>query len=93
MLDWLPDVIEHLQLVQFGDGRHSPMGEMNRCLLGDGCIPLRKIYDTLAEQGYAGPIEVELLGEDIDSISYDSVLDHARDYFETLDARFVQGLG
>jgi sugar phosphate isomerase/epimerase len=79
---WLPDVIPHLHLVQLGDAKHSPLGEMNRCLLGDGCVPLHTILATLAEHRYEGPMEVELIGEDVEPLSYDEILDHARAFID-----------
>ncbi len=79
---WLPDVIPHLHLVQLGDARHSPLGEMNRCLLGEGCVPLQAILETLAEHGYTGPLEVELIGEDVEPLSYDEILDHTRAFID-----------
>lgn len=79
---WLPEIIPHLHLVQLGDARHSPLGEMNRCLLGEGCVPLRTILATLREHQYDGPLEVELIGEDVETISYDELLDHTRDYID-----------
>jgi sugar phosphate isomerase/epimerase len=79
---WLPDVIPHLHLVQLGDAKHSPLGEMNRCLLGQGCVPLQTILGTLAEYGYEGPMEVELIGEDVETLSYEEILDHTREYIE-----------
>ncbi|EMI16860.1 Xylose isomerase domain-containing protein TIM barrel [Rhodopirellula maiorica SM1] len=81
---WLPDVVPHLHLVQLGDARHSPLGEMNRCLLGEGCVPLRTILETLREHRYAGPLEVELIGEDVETHSYDEILDHARNFFDRM---------
>lgn len=79
---WLPDIIPHLHLVQLGDARHSPLGEMNRCLLGDGSVPLHAILETLHDHGYQGPLEVELIGEDVETISYDQLLDHTRGFIE-----------
>jgi len=76
----LPDVVPHLNLLQLGDGRHSPLGEMNRCLLGEGCVPLGDITQQVIEAGYEGPIEVEVLGEDVESMRYEAILDHAADY-------------
>lgn len=81
---WLPDVVPHLHLVQFGDGKHSPMGEMNRCLLGEGSVPIRTIYETLCEHGYDGPMEAEVIGEDVESIPYDEMLGHTREFFDRL---------
>lgn len=77
---WLPDILGHVNLVQLGDARHSPVGEMNRCLLGSGCVPLQRILATLDEHGYSGPLEVEVIGEDVESLTYDQLLDHTRDY-------------
>lgn len=83
-VQWLPDVIPHLHLVQLGDARHSPLGEMNRCLLGEGCVPLTEIYDTLWSHKYEGPFEVELIGEDVEQVSYDELLDHTRDFIDRM---------
>jgi len=84
---WLPDVVPHLQLVQLGDARHCPLGEMNRCLLGNGCVPLSTILQTLAEYAYHGPFEVELIGEDVEPLPYEEVLDHTRGYVDTMFGR------
>ncbi len=84
VMGWLPDVIPHLHLVQWGDGKHSPIGEMNRCLLGEGSVPLRTIFETLAKHGYDGPMEVELIGEDVESIPYEDMLDHTRSFVDRM---------
>ena len=84
---WLPEIIPHLHLVQLGDARHSPLGEMNRCLLGDGSVPLHTILGTLRDHDYQGPLEVELIGEDVETISYDQLLDHTRDFIDRTWAR------
>ncbi len=77
LADWLPDVIPYLQLVQLGDARHSPLGEMNRCLLGDGNVPIKQIIELLAAGGYDRWLEVELLGADVERLEYEEVLDHS----------------
>lgn len=79
---WLPDVIPHLHLVQLGDARHSPLGEMNRCLLGEGSVPVATILQTLTENGYRGAYEVELIGEDVELIPYEEMLDHTRHFVD-----------
>lgn len=79
---WLPDAIPHLHLVQLGDARHSPLGEMNRCLLGQGCVPLSTILGTLADHGYHGAFEIELIGEDVELIPYEEMLDHTRRFVD-----------
>ena len=82
VVGWLPDVVPHLHLVQLGDARHSPLGEMNRCLLGDGCVPLQTILQTLAAHDYQGPLEIEVIGEDVEPLSYEEILDHSRQFVE-----------
>ncbi|OYP35426.1 sugar phosphate isomerase/epimerase family protein [Rhodopirellula sp. MGV] len=82
------DYAPYINLVQLGDGRHSPNGEMNRCLLGEGRIPLMELMDLLVRHSYQGAVEVELIGEDIEHIGYDEVLDHTRQFLsQTLPLR------
>jgi len=82
ILRWLPDVVPHLRLVQLGDARHSPLGEMNRCLLGEGCVPIMPILQTLQDHRYSGPIEVELLGEDVETYANEELLDHTKRFMD-----------
>lgn len=83
VLQWLPRVMDHLQLVQLGDCRHSPLGEMNRCLLGEGRVPIPEILETLQTGGYDGWIEIELLGQDVELLDYETVLDHSLAYLNS----------
>lgn len=83
-MTWLPDIGPYLNLIQLGDGRHSPMGEMNRCLLGEGRVPLGAMLKELLDAGYTGPIEVELLGEDVEPIDYQTMLKHTREYLDMM---------
>ena len=74
----IPQLAPHIALVQLGDARQPPRGEQNRCRLGDGNLPLRNIVDALKAAGYDGYYDVELLGEDVESCGYPSLLDHAK---------------
>jgi sugar phosphate isomerase/epimerase len=89
VMRWLPHVAPHVQLLQLGDGRHSPLGEMNRCLLGEGCVPIDAISHVLLDQGYMGPIEAEVIGEDVEPLEYDMVLAHTRTYLDQLTSSKV----
>ncbi|MEM6690106.1 MAG: sugar phosphate isomerase/epimerase family protein [Planctomycetota bacterium] len=88
-LRWLPEVLPYVRLVQFGDGRHTPLGEMNRCLLGEGCIDLQSFYQKLHELGFDGPIEVELIGEDLEELSYESILKTSHEFFGEMKLSLV----
>lgn len=66
----LANLLPRLALVQLGDASEPPRGEQNRCLLGDGQVPLQKRIAELEQLGYNGFYEVELRGEDVESFSY-----------------------
>jgi sugar phosphate isomerase/epimerase len=74
LFERLQDVIPRLALVQLGDGREPPRGEPDRCLLGEGTIPLREIVHRLTAEGYHGYFEIELMGEEIEAADYRDVL-------------------
>lgn len=84
ILDWLPDIVRHIRIVQLGDGKHLPLGEQNRCLLGDGRVPLREIIATLLAAGYDGYIEAEVIGEEVEHLPYEHVLAHTHRYLTSL---------
>jgi len=81
LLDRMPRLVPLLALVQLGDGRQPPQGEPNRCLLGEGSIPLRDIVARLTAAGYDGYFEVELMGEEIEALDYCDVLKSSRQTF------------
>jgi sugar phosphate isomerase/epimerase len=78
VLAWLPDIIPYIHLVQLGDSKHAPMGEQNRCLLGQGNLPLPQIVQLLTKHLYDGYLEIELLGEELESIDYNTVLESSK---------------
>jgi len=78
------EFVDWVVLVQLGDGRRPPTGEQSRCLLGEGVIPLREIVQALVASGYDGFFDVELLGEEIETVDYASLLEHAKQAFAQL---------
>lgn len=80
-VDRIASIIDHIGLVQLGDGHDPPRGEQNRCRLGDGCIPLVDIVRTLDSGGYRGFYEVKLLGEDVEPFTYHELIHHAKSVF------------
>ena len=60
--------------MQLGDARQPPTGEVNRCPLGQGILPLRQIVARLTAAGYRRLYEVELMGEEIESCDYRELL-------------------
>lgn len=80
----IPQLVPHVAIVQLGDARRPPDGEQNRCRLGDGIVPLKEIVAALKASGYTGYYDVELLGEEIEPVDYDSLLEHAKQAFGEL---------
>jgi sugar phosphate isomerase/epimerase len=78
----LPDLVPHLAIVQLGDARNAPRGEQNRCRLGDGVLAPGRLVASLLAAGYDGFFEVELIGEEIESVDYYDLVFHSRQAFE-----------
>jgi sugar phosphate isomerase/epimerase len=84
LVERLPAILPHVAIIQLGDARRPPKGEQNRCRLGEGVVPLVEIIAALKAGGYNGYYDVELLGEEIESVDYPSLLQHAKEMFEKL---------
>jgi sugar phosphate isomerase/epimerase len=80
----IDEIAPYISMVQLGDARHPPNGEQNRCRLGEGVVPLREIIAALKSAGYDGYYDVELLGEELETTEYRSLLDHAKKAFTEL---------
>ncbi len=84
VVERIPQWIDHIALVQLGDGRKPPVAEQNRCRLREGVIPLKEIVAALAACGYQGDYDVELLGEEVETLEYGELLEHAKQAFASL---------
>lgn len=78
VLLWLESFVKYVRLVQLGDAKHAPMGEQDRCLLGQGHIPLRDIVQIFEQSGYEGFYEVEILGQQVEHLEYEEILDESK---------------
>jgi sugar phosphate isomerase/epimerase len=87
LIERIPEITPRIALVQLGDGRSPPEGEQNRCRLGQGIIPLKRIVAALSGAGYDGYYDVELLGEEFGEPDYLALLAHAKQAFEELLGR------
>ncbi len=78
VIEWLPSIVPLIRLVQLGDARSVPVGEQNRCMLGEGHLPLTSIVQVIESYEYDGFYEVELVGEDMEHYDYDRLLADSR---------------
>ena len=76
-----PDVVSMVQecadriaVVHLGDGKKIPVRDQNRCKLGEGSIPLTELITALCEAGYDGYYDIELFGEDLETVPYEELL-------------------
>ena len=76
--DRLPELSPWIALVQLGDAKQPPCGEQNRCRLGTGSLPLQAIMAALVNSGYAGDVDIELMGEDLENPDYAELLGHSK---------------
>jgi sugar phosphate isomerase/epimerase len=84
LIERIGEIASQVAIVQLGDAAEPPSGEQNRCRLGEGIIPLKKIVAALKTAGYDGYYDVELLGEEIEMLDYQSLLQHAKEAFAEL---------
>lgn len=77
-LDMISEVAPRTALVHLGDAKAPPLVEQDRCQLGAGVLPLRQILTDLAAEGYTGWLEVELMGEEVESQDYVELLRHSQ---------------
>jgi sugar phosphate isomerase/epimerase len=76
----------HIGIVHLGDRCAPPTMEHERCLLGHGRIPLRDTITTLQDAGYAGAFDVKLMGPEIESHDYWTLLEQSQLAFSDLAA-------
>jgi sugar phosphate isomerase/epimerase len=59
-----------VSLVQIGDYKLGTFDIPNRCALGDGDIPVERLFGLLLDAGYGGPFDLEILGPEIEEEGY-----------------------
>ena len=85
-LQQLADIAHRIAVVHVGDGFAPPSGDQDRCLLGKGKVPIRKIVDTLVDAGYDGFLDVEVIGESVEQFDYPTLVGASRDYMQSMFA-------
>jgi sugar phosphate isomerase/epimerase len=73
-----------IAIVQVSDFKIGTMAASERVVIGDGDIPLRRICRALADAGYDGWYDIELLGAAIEAEGYEAVVPRAVRRFREL---------
>jgi sugar phosphate isomerase/epimerase len=74
----------HVAIVHLGDRRLPPSVDHERCPLGRGQLPLADVVSTLQNAGYAGAFDVKLMGPEIETSDYWTLLEHSQAAFAEL---------
>jgi sugar phosphate isomerase/epimerase len=77
----LANLAPHLGTVFLGDRLEQASAEQERCRLGHGRLPLVEIVTTLADAGYSGAYDVKLMGPDIETCDYWTLLEQSLQTF------------
>jgi len=80
----------HLGIVFLGDRLQPASVEQERCPLGHGRLPLVEIISTLQDAGYTGAYDVKLMGPDIETCDYWTLLEQSQVAFGDLAPVAVQ---
>jgi len=75
---------DRIAIVQVSDFKVGTMAASERVMIGDGDIPLRRICRALADAGYDGWYDIELLGPAIEAEGYEAVVPRAVQRFREL---------
>jgi sugar phosphate isomerase/epimerase len=70
----IPQIASKIALVQLADAMRAPCGEQDRLPVGSGLLPLKEWSHLLIESGYTGFFETELLGPEIETCCYQTLL-------------------
>ncbi len=73
LLDRVPELLPWIRLVQLSDC-HKPGTELDRCLLGDGDLPLLELIESLDAVGYRGFFDTPIMSKKVWDSDYEDVL-------------------
>jgi len=85
----LPALVRRLAVVKVAD-RIGTQTEGERLLPGHGTMALEAIVGALVAHGYAGDVEFEPVGEDVETAGYDAALGQLRDVADTWAGHLAQ---
>lgn len=70
LAELLRDHIDVVALVQINDYKLGTYDMPNRCAIGDGDIPIDRLFAMVLDAGYEGPFDLEILGPRIEEEGY-----------------------
>lgn len=84
LVERIPQLVESIAVVHLADGRPPVSLEQDRTPLGKGAVPLAPLVQALERANYRGYYDLELTGEEIESVDYCRLLDESKREFAQL---------
>ncbi len=80
------EIVPWVKLVTLSDARELPHSDCQRCLPGEGRLPLKEIVGALETAGYQGFYEMQILSDEHWNSDYYRLLDQCKRAFQALCA-------
>ena len=77
----LPTIVPWLGLVQVADRHGEPQADQQRAPLAAGDLPLGRLVAELLEADYQGFFELEVFGDEVEDMGYDTLLSNTQQFF------------
>ena len=78
------ELVSQVALVQLADAKTPPQGQEDRCLPGQGVLPVEEVVAALKAAGYDGPWEIEVHGPTVAALDPVQVLQQAKAAYQWL---------
>ena len=86
----LPALVRRLAVVKVADRIGPPVAQGERLLPGRGTLALESLVGNLVAHGYAGDVEFEPVGEDVEAAGYEATLGALRGVADTWARHIAQ---
>jgi sugar phosphate isomerase/epimerase len=83
-IERIPEIAPLVATVQLSDRRSAPHSNVDRCLPGDGELPLRDVTRAFLAADYSGSFEIGAWSDDVWNSDYADVLHTCRQRFDAL---------
>ena len=89
-IDLINKIAPHVALVQLADAVNEPTAEQDRCIPGEGTLPLRTIVEAFCRAGYNGFFEYEVFGRSVELYDYESIVEKCRESMNAFKKLAIQ---